>query len=163
MDVVLARETKLQAKHDGVLQDLEKTPLVCDLHDKIKSLEVQLKVRQTDYEKERAKLEEAEVKLREEIDGLNLHCRMLKQNRAEVVSCYRPTTEVEYEEVSNAYVTTNLKVPSLTKKSSPMKPPSPAQENHVSHAHALEKPALPAKIEDYRVVRYLAPRVACTY
>ncbi|GJT82335.1 hypothetical protein Tco_1056677 [Tanacetum coccineum] len=97
MDVVLARETKLQAKRDGVLQDLEKTPLVCDLHDKIKSLEVQLKVRQTDYG--------------------------------------------------------SLKAPSSTKKSSPMKPPSPGQEKHVSHAPAPEKPALPAKIEDCRVVR----------
>ncbi|GKF51787.1 auxilin-like protein, partial [Tanacetum coccineum] len=45
-------------------------------------------------EKERYKLGEIKIKLREEIDGLKLRCRMLKQDRAEVVS-----------KAGNAYVT----------------------------------------------------------
>ncbi|GJW73215.1 hypothetical protein Tco_0132585 [Tanacetum coccineum] len=108
-------------------------------------------------EKERATLRETKIKLREEIDGLNLQCRMLKQDRADVatklvpyigmelyhsdvvglvlgnmvksaifhcqckaleevvetkntvdlskVQCYCASTEMEYEEADNAYIT----------------------------------------------------------
>ncbi|GJS34410.1 hypothetical protein Tco_0532792 [Tanacetum coccineum] len=113
LGLVTSREAELKAKYDGVVMGLDENPIVVGLQEEVKSLEGQLKDHEADYgrllleerkwasqkerivvieskcdglEKERYKLGEIKIKLREEIDGLKLRCRMLKQDRAEVVS-----------------------------------------------------------------------------
>ncbi|GJW20328.1 hypothetical protein Tco_0030950 [Tanacetum coccineum] len=62
------------------------------------------------------------------------------------VECYRPSVEEEYNEAGSAYVTTDLKPPTITKKPSPAKPQSSALATSikklVSPTLTSEKPAI---------------------
>ncbi|GJY17073.1 hypothetical protein Tco_0388564 [Tanacetum coccineum] len=131
LEAAFVKEAELKAKYNGDVMDLDENPVVVALRAEVGDKEkiAVLEAKCSGLEKEKARLGDVEAMLLKEVDDLKLQCTMLKQDRADVVAkvipchaleevaaiknhvdlftvkCYRPTTEKEYDEAGNTYIT----------------------------------------------------------
>ncbi|GJX25936.1 retrovirus-related pol polyprotein from transposon TNT 1-94 [Tanacetum coccineum] len=169
LGVAIAKEAELKAKYDGgAVVGLDENLIVVGLCEELKYLEGQLKEHEAGYgrflleerkwtrqkeriimleskydglKKERARLRETKIKLREEIDGLKLRCKMLKHDRAEVVSKLVPYIAMElYHSDEVGQIVGNLLKAAIFH----------GRRNTLEEMAAIKKPADLSKVECYR-------------